>query len=525
MSYAPVAARTEYTNVACDLSDVLGTPGIDVDSRVTTDLESSVGGAWSLADPGEGVNVTGLLPTDGALGAFGAFAPVRRELTRRVLAPGRARRTGGRRASANRVSAMRSYTGRHEVWQQTIRGAPVVGAVYQTHQGPGGTVSMSGRPVGDLPSWDPGTRPAVDERAVRAAMRAHLSLPKSTRIAIEPVVFPLEGRGIWAYKGECLLSRRIADLRIFVTADDLALLLSYDVTAARAPGAVGEGSAYRVSPSRSTDPMGVVLHDLAADPGGLLAGSHLVVRPTRGDPVNGQLGDYRAASDAETFNQVSAYYHCARALRWFAALCGEELLGGPPFTPLRVLTDDVRVGAQVAIYVPSAGEIRIHHARRNAARSADILVHEVTHAVADRIARLGRSQGAESRALGEGFADYVAATVDDDPRFGDYVRNQPTGARNCSDPALRFPADLSGPGEPYTSGAVWAAVLWDLRAAVGTSVCDTLVVNSLSHLALNVTFGQAVAALHEVDRILFADATGTGRHAAEIDRAYKGRLA
>jgi len=359
---------------------------------------------------------------------------------------------------------------------------------------------------------------------VREAMRAHLDLPKRARIAVSPVVFPLEGRGLWAFKGECLLQRPIADLRIFVTAEDLGLLLSYDVTAAAGGGTVGEGSAYRVSPARSAEPVAVVLPDLGTDPGDLLAGDRLVVRPARGQPVTGRLGDYRVTPDAASFNQVSAYHHCARALRWFTALYGDDVHGGAPFTPLTVVTDDMTVGGQVAVYVPASGGIRVHAARRNAARSADILFHEVTHAVADRVCRLGRSQAAESRCLGEGYADYVAASADDDPRFGDYVKNQADGARNCSDPTLRFRPDLADPGEPYTSGAVWAAVLWDLRAAAGPAVTDTLVVNSLPHLTFNATFAAAVAALHEADRILFSGIDGGGRHAAEIDRAYRGRM-
>jgi hypothetical protein len=524
---AVMVAPTAFTHVTIDLSDVLGSPGIHLDSRAVSDLESAVGGSWTLAEPArgalDGVLLSGRLTMPESAGV-GAFAPVRRALTRRIIAPAAAGRRAGRAAgSADRLATLHSRTGRHEVWQQTVRGAPVLGAVYQTHQGPRGEVSFSGRPVGNLPERDPGPPPTVDARAVQAAMRVHQDLPKRTRIAVSPVVFPLDGRGIWAFKGECLLWRPIADLRIFVTAEDLSLLLSYDVTAASGT-ALGEGSAYRVSPARSPDPVSVVLHDLAPPPGDLLAGANLVVRPARGQPVTGRLGDHRVTPDTAGFNQVSAFHHCARALRWFTALLGDDLLAGPPFTPLTVLTDDMTVGAQVAVYVPATGGIQVHAARRNAARSADILFHEVTHAVADRIIRLGRSQFAESRCLGEGYADYVAASADDDPRFGDYVRNRPEGARNCSDPTLRFPPDLTGPGEPYTSGAVWAAALWDLRAAVGTAVADALVVNSLPHLTLNAGFADAVAALHQVDGILFSRADGTGRHVAEIDRAYEGRL-
>lgn len=530
--FTPAAASAQFGQVRCDLADVLGTAGVARGPDVVRDLEATVGGEWQsrsddalfvsgTVDPstaGDGlIGFAGDLPGNAATAAVGAFAadPVTAlAVTSTVLERGRPTDT------PDRVATMLSATGTHEVWQQRVRGAPVLGALYSMHRGPAGQLAMSGTPLGDLASRDPGPQPRHDLAAVREAMRHELDLPRSTSIVVEPVVFPIAGGGIWAYKGTCVLRRPIADLRIFVDADNLGLLLSYDVAASAA--LVGEGRTFPVSPSRTATATSVLLGELDPDPA-LLRGAVIAVRPARGDPVSRPLGDYRVAPTDTCFNQVSAYYHVRRAVRWFTDLLGPELVTRAPFTPLGVVTDDRSVGAQVAIYVPGQSAIRFHSAHRNAARSADIVVHEVTHAVADRICRLNRSAGTEAKALSEGYADYAAASLLDDPRFGDYVQDEPNGARNCADPALRFPPGYAGDNEPYSSGAAWAAVLWDLRSTVGAEVADAIIFNSLSYLTPNSTFVQAVGALVEADRVLFGDDTGTGRHAADVRRCFEGR--
>lgn len=519
--FSPEPAGEQFGHVGCDLGDVLGTSGIGRGEDVARELEATVGGAWRSSAE-DALFLSGFAGStspaagrgsEAVVGAFAAEPRTARAVTDVVLAPGRA--TG----AADRVATMQSPTGTHEVWQQLVRGAPVLGAVYSMHRGPTGQLAMCGAPLGDLVARDPGPPPHVERARVEQAMRHELDLPRGVPIAVEPVVFPLEGRGIWAFKGECVLRRPIADLRIFLAADDLSLLLSYNV----APSSlVGEGRTFPVSPSRTQTATAVLLGELAPD-STLLRGAVLDVRPAHGDPVTRPRGDYRVDPADDCFNQVSAYYHARRAVRWFVDLLGPELLAGPPFTPLGVVVDDRTVGAQVAIYVPGQAAIRFHSARRNGAHSADIVVHEVTHAVADRICRLNRSAGMQAKSLSEGYADYAAATLLDDPRFGDYVQDQPEGARNCADPALRFPPGFTGDNEPYSSGAVWAAVLWDLRTALGAEVADAVVFNSLSYLNPNSTFVQAVGALVEADRVLFGDDADAGRHAADVRACFDAR--
>jgi hypothetical protein len=109
----------------------------------------------------------------------------------------------------------------------------------------------------------------------------------------------------------------------------------------------------------------------------------------------------------------------------------------------------------------------------------------------------------QARGLSEGFSDYFAASLLDDPRFADYAADDPHGARNCSD-ALQFPPAFVG--EEHATGAVWASVLWAIRSAIGRATCDQLVVESLDFLDNTSTFEDARTALHAVDAALNRDA-------------------
>ena len=87
---------------------------------------------------------------------------------------------------------------------------------------------------------------------------------------------------------------------------------------------------------------------------------------------------------------------------------------------------DRTVSAQVGAFFPGQKMIRFADGPHPAGRSGDICIHEFTHAVVHRIARLD-DEFASPIACGvnEGFADYAQATFFNDPRFGDWVRDEP----------------------------------------------------------------------------------------------------
>jgi hypothetical protein len=153
-------------------------------------------------------------------------------------------------------------------------------------------------------------------------------------------------------------------------------------------------------------------------------------------------------------------------------------------------------------------------------------VHEFTHAVVRRVARLDDEFASPvARGLNEGYADYAQATLYDDPRFGDWVRNLPEGARRCDDPGLRLMArPTHSLSDRYAVGAAWASLLWDFRGRVGPGIADAVAFHSLHFLEPRCTYDHARQALHHADRALFP-ARRAGRHRAEIDGVFEARLA
>src|SRR5687767_7289063 len=129
--FQPPDDDRRHNRIECDLSDVLGT-SVRPDDGLLVELEDTLGGSWKRLPADGGVFITGEPAVSTDAEGVGAFAPVLRPvptLTDIVLGPGRG--TG----TATRVAASSTVTGRHEVWQQLLRGAPVVGGVYGMHEG------------------------------------------------------------------------------------------------------------------------------------------------------------------------------------------------------------------------------------------------------------------------------------------------------------------------------------------------------------------------------------------------------
>lgn len=195
-----------------------------------------------------------------------------------------------------------------------------------------------------------------------------------------------------------------------------------------------------------------------------------------------------------------------------------------PFAPIRAVVRD-RTSPNNAYYKPSTGELLFGDfggGRRPTARSAEIIYHELGHAVADAVCHLSRSMepDTQSRGMGEGYSDYFAASALDDPRLGDYVLDGGAGQRDCSRPSLRFPPAFRG--EEHETGEVWASVLWALRARYGGDVADRIALESLYFLDEHSSFEDGRAALQAADRMLFPDADG-GAHERAIEEEFAAR--
>ncbi|MGH3565207.1 MAG: hypothetical protein ACRDRH_04080 [Pseudonocardia sp.] len=506
------SAAARFDHVACDLSDILGTPGLD-DGEAAADRVGHAFGHGFESVSGD----AGLYLRSAGVG-IGAFGPPREALVRTsdavdvLLA---------QPAGANRViTELTSPSGIHQLCAQLVDGHRVVGGSYRLHSAPSGQVVVTGYPVAGVSERDTGPAPRLRRATVTDAMRTQLGLPASVELLVETVLFPLEGDAVWAYLGRGVLwdDDAVADLRIIVRADDLSLLVSRD---AAMSATWGEGLAYASNPARDDWPTVVRLPDLNGDQG-LLRSRVFDVAPASGQRPQRLLRDWRLAADVPGFDDVNAYHHLTRAASWFASIVGPDVFSGQPFVPLRVVTGDRATRDWVARFLPSVATVVFGDGDRPGARCADVCMHELTHAVVWGARQIDEIGPMEARGLNEGYADYAQASFLSDPRFGDWVR--PAQFRDCARADMRFPVDPGAAADPYLIGSAWAAVLWDLHEAVGAGVADAIALDTIFYLEETSTIGAARAALLASDAQLFPVGDGSGRHAEAITTALDRRL-
>jgi Zn-dependent metalloprotease len=478
-------AWDRYYQANVDLAPVLGTPGVSaafgdtVEAAEGSFVQSAQRGFFLRAEEGvrsDPVEVFSALAGVPDSGAFGTLS-------------------GSRRRGARQTE-----TGTHVQVEQLVRGARVIGSDVRVHHDERGVYAVTGRPLGDISARDPGPAPEVDAQDALDTCAERFELEDRMRSAsVEQVVFPEGDGAIWAYEVAFVVPEDAADVRTFLRADDMSVILSYNISSA----ATGQAQVYPVNPLQNAEVVEVTLEGLE-DSGSLLRGHAIDVQQAAGTRLDRPGGDFRVDPGDPAFDEAQAYHHLWRAIEYFRGIVDAALLRARPFTPMTALVND-RFSPNNAYYTPTTAQLRFgaFFGTRSSARSAAIVIHEFGHAVTDAICHLGRGKikNSESRGLSEGYSDYFAASLLDDPRLGDYVADDPHGARNCSNPALRFPDGFQG--EEHATGSVWAAVLWAIRQQVGQATADKLAIESVDFLDSSSTFEDARSALHSVDAKLF----------------------
>lgn len=483
--------------VNCDLSDVQGMPGLPL-PRVLARTMSQADRRWRS-------HSESALFLESSAADAGAFAPLEQELR------------SSTEVSESVSSRLTSRTGTQEIRQQLLKGVPVVGATYKTVQSERSSV-LVGTPTADLDARDPGTRRPRSRKAVVSATREQLGL-SSAVVSVQLVIFPMEGKGVWAYDVRLSDRQSLADVRAYVRESDLSLLYAQDVACS---AVLAEGRVFQGNPGRNPEALGVRLRGLASPQAALCTGQ-LKVEPSAGSPLFRSTWDFRVDPAEASFDEVCAYHHMQTAAEFFGDIIGPDLFTDRPFAPLTVRVRDRTVRTVAGLFKPDHDMILLDDGAFPAARSGDICVHEFTHAVVHRVSRFGPFTSAIGRGLNEGFADYAQASLYDDPRFGDWVRQQTEGARRCDRAELRLPQSPSDPVDRYKVGESWSCLLWDLRQSVGPGIADAIAFHSLQYLSPACDYAAARAALEQADAELFPQRV-RGRHRQEIKDAFAARM-
>jgi Zn-dependent metalloprotease len=141
---------------------------------------------------------------------------------------------------------------------------------------------------------------------------------------------------------------------------------------------------------------------------------------------------------------------------------------------------------------------------RDSSVDGDVVFHEYGHGISNRLIGNGSTalSGTQSGAMGEGWSDYWAITINNDGAVGEYVTNNPAGIRRAAYtvPAAAVHNSYSDLGfGVHADGEVWAATLWDLRTQLGAAVTDRIVLNGMKFTPTRPSF------LNARDGILQAD--------------------
>jgi hypothetical protein len=150
---------------------------------------------------------------------------------------------------------------------------------------------------------------------------------------------------------------------------------------------------------------------------------------------------------------------------------------------------------------------------RDSSVDSDVVFHEYGHGISNRLIGNGSTAlgGTQSGAMGEGWSDYWACTINNDGVMGEYVtQNTTRGIRRA---AYTVPAaavhdsyaDVGVGGfEVHNDGEVWAATLWDLRTQLGATITDRLVLNGMKFTPNRPSFLNARDGILQADQNLNA---------------------
>jgi len=154
-----------------------------------------------------------------------------------------------------------------------------------------------------------------------------------------------------------------------------------------------------------------------------------------------------------------------------------------------------------------------------------VIYHENSHGLSNRLVGGGSGSclgGLQSGGMGEGWGDFIGASFTGVPVVGAYVTGNTTlGIRRASMANSPFTFNdirTRNLAEVHDVGELWAAVLWDVRKAVGAATVEQLVVSGMKLTPCNPTMLQAR------DGIIQADANlNAGANRCTLWRAFAGR--
>jgi len=405
---------------------------------------------------------------------------------------------------ADELSLLRASQDRNGWWvqyTQRYRGLRVVDARAYARISSAGSVPLFGIQL--QPNIDIETTPVLDETAARSAALADFPPETNSDIAtVEQVILPVSRNGDRDYRSAYLITFRtrnpFGSWEAYVDArtGDLlwrrSLLQAIDVTGSVSAGIepLTQGDTIEV---RALPHITVELADTGfiADTVTAMDGSFLLSAPSGGPHtlnlgLSGPFGfvdnytygnpfleiDIDPDSNSVfpiVFNDTNSRVQDRDAFYW--AMRGHDYIRevDPDFSALDysmyLITD--YPDQQCNAFWDGHGLVFFAEGSvcANMARIASVVVHEYGHGITDYQYR----PFSPSAAMHEGFSDYTAATLLNDPRIGLGFFGPGTVLRTV-DNNRHYPEDVTD--DPHATGLILAGALWDIRKTLGAETTD-----------------------------------------------------
>ncbi len=453
--------------------------------RVTIRWNSRTGGVQSvrgvLTEPGEGSG---------------------REIADRFLTENR--RLFGVPAKGSELRWVETKTHRgsqHVRYQQFYRDLPVVGAKVAVHLDQANRVQMVNG--GYYPTIEVGVTPSpiTASVAIEAAL-AVLQGAKHSAPEAELVIFSAGKQNLCAYQVRLQAKNPLGDWVFFVDAATGKVADYYNAV----NFAQGKGILYNTNPRRDDTLVTADLLDL--DESKALSGTYFRVNnATKGGENASVTGpgkhDFLYSDATNThFDEVMVYYHLNKVAKFFRNLGYAEHTHPMPARVHVPDPDNGNPDYDNAYFSPFKNALYFGHGEvlSDLAQEAAVIYHEYSHSVVNAAQSLMATH--EAGALHEGYADYFACSLTDDPKIGEFAA-QKTDKEFLRDLRVQKTYETMTKSDVHADGEIWGATCWKIREMLGRRTSDLLVYGSLWYLPANATFLDAYEGILEADAKFF----------------------
>jgi len=414
-------------------------------------------------------------------------------------------------ADLRMISTRRGLHSSHVVYQQILAGRPVYGAYLSVHLDAAGQVQvLHNRTLPDLRLGTVATQISAVEAVQQARAAIQFGAPRANSPAPELVVLPLaDDLAHLAWRVMISAAQPQGDWEVLLDAGSGQVIKRYN-RLVLARGQVFDAAAPQPARQGALPLRMLTLQGL--DGSGWLRGEYAdVTQPAGYRPATAFSagGDFIYQPDDPRFKEVMVYHHIDATQRYLQSLGYSDSNDPPNGIRDRVTYASPHWFAQdQSFYSVSDDALHFGDGGWPDALDPDIIVHEYGHALLHDLAP--HWGGGEMEAIGEGFGDYLAAslfaeTSADPACIGEWdSRGNAAGSSACLrrvDRDRQYPPDLSG--DVHADGEIWSRVLWDVRAALGQEKADVLALESSFYLPPAATLVEAGQALLDADSSLF----------------------